>query len=280
MPPCSAGYLHWESYYLDYGAFSSAAVDTWMSEEAFWAGHTTRDAALRAIEATLKQMLGVVVGGWDSREVTGPGGPYSNLDERRGLNAFLVLLGIGEANAQEIPTEEAPKPVPREPDVIYVVGRYVFAAAEGGIHSVLQYTKPGSTAPTWLSAFDSAHESAADDGILIAETNDPRDHPILTRLTLGWVIPPNNGSRSTYWSKKVLPAHNFYRQLPLAQKAPYDAIPEIPCFAICTDYNSNSYVQGLVAATRGRIIPMAPFLKDFDDLIGGGSPLPASYFGR
>jgi hypothetical protein len=280
MPPCSTGYLHWESYYLDYGAFSSAAVDTWLSEAAFQSGQTTRDAALSAIETTLKQVLGVVIGGWDVREVAGPGGPYSNLDERRGLNAFLVLLGIGEANAQEIETKEAPRPVPREPNVIYVVGRYVFAQIEKGIHSVLQYRTSGLTAPTWLSAFDSAHDSGADDGILIAETNDPRDHPLLTRLTLGWVIPPHDGPRATYWFNEVLSAHDYYRHLPLAQKAPYDALPEIPCFAICADYNSNSYVQGLVEATRGRIIPMAPFLEDFDDLIGGGSPVPASYFGR
>jgi hypothetical protein len=265
---------------LDYGAFSSAAVDTWLSEAAFQSGQTTRDAALSAIETTLKQVLGVVIGGWDVREVAGPGGPYSNLDERRGLNAFLVLLGIGEANAQEIETKEAPRPVPREPNVIYVVGRYVFAQIEKGIHSVLQYRTSGLTAPTWLSAFDSAHDSGADDGILIAETNDPRDHPLLTRLTLGWVIPPHDGPRATYWFNEVLSAHDYYRHLPLAQKAPYDALPEIPCFAICADYNSNSYVQGLVEATRGRIIPMAPFLEDFDDLIGGGSPVPASYFGR
>jgi hypothetical protein len=136
------------------------------------------------------------------------------------------------------------------------------------------------TAPAWLSAFDSAAESGLDDGILVAETNDQRDHPILMRLTLGWVIPPHNGPRATYWFNEVVSAHNHYRQLPLAQKAPYDAIPELPCFAICTDYNSNSYVQGLVEATGGRIIAMAPFLGDFDDLIGGGSPVPASYFGR
>jgi hypothetical protein len=190
-----------------------------------------------------------------------------------------VLLGIGEANAQEIETQEAPRPVAREPDVIYVVGRYVFAAAEAGIHSVLQYTTWGLTAPTWLSAFDS-ETSMADDGILVAETNDPRDHPMLTRLTLGWVIPPQDGPRVTYWYNELLPAHDYYRQLPLAQKAPYDALPEIPCFAICTDYNSNSYVQGLVEATGGRIIAMAPFIEDFDELFGGGSPVPASYFGR
>jgi hypothetical protein len=280
MPPCTTGYIYWESYYLDYSDFSSAAVNTWMNEAAFRSGASTRDAALGAIEETFEQVLGVVIGGWDLEEITGFGGPYSDLDERRGLNAFLVLLGIGEANAQEIETDEAPKPVPREPGVIYVVGRYVFVAAEAGIHSVLQYTTPGLTAPTWLSAFDSAHESAANDGILVAETNDPRDHPILTRLTLGWVIPPHDGPRVTYWFNEILPAHDYYRQLPLAQKAPYDALPEIPCFAICTDYNSNGYVRGLVEATAGHIIPMAPFLEDFDDLFGGGSPVPASYFGR
>jgi hypothetical protein len=280
MPPCTYGYIYWESYSLDYSAFSSAAVSAWMNEAAFRSGATTRDGALSDIEETFRQILGVVVGGWDVGEVTGAGGPYSDLDQRRGLSAFLVLLGIGEANAQEIETVEAPKPVPREPDVIYVVGRYVFAAAEKGIHSVLQYTTSGLTAPTWLSAFDSAHESGADDGILVAETNDPRDHPILTRLTLGWVIPPHDGPRVTYWYNEVLPAHDYYRQLPLAQKAPYDAIPEIPCFILCSDYNSNSYVQGLVEATGGRIIAMAPFLEDFDKLIGGGSPVPASYFGR
>jgi hypothetical protein len=277
---CSIYNIHVSGYYWDYREFSSAAVDTWLNEAAFWAGATTQDSALSAIEETFEQVLGVIVGGWDVREVAGPNGPYSDLDHRRGLNAFLVLLGIAEANAQQIETKDAPKPVPREPNVIYVVGRYVFAAAERGIHSALQYTTSGLTAPSWLSAFDSEAESGVDDGTLLAETNDPRDHPMLTRLTLGWVIPPNNGPRATYWFNEVVPAHDYYKRLPLAQKAPYDAIPEIPCFAICSDYNSNSYVQGLVEATRGRIVAMAPFLEDFDDLVGGGSPVPASYFGR
>jgi hypothetical protein len=279
LSSCWVYVYHVSGYYWDYREFSPAAVSAWTSEARFHDRALTRTDALAAIEGTFRQVLGVAIGGWDVGEITGPNGRYSDLDER-GLNPFLVLLGIGNANAQEIVTDEAPRPVPREPGVIHVVGRYIFVAQKRGIHSVLQYTTSGLTAPTWLSAFDSAHESGADDGTLLAETNDPRDHPLLTQLTLGWVIPPGNGPRSTYWFNEVLPAHNHYRQLPLAQKAPYDAMPEYPCLGLCAHYNSNSYVQGLIEGTGGDIIPKAPFLEDFDDLVGGGSPLPASYFGR
>jgi hypothetical protein len=127
---CRVYLIFVSGYYWDYSEFSSAAVNTWLNEEALWAGAITRDAALGAIEDIFEQVLGVVVGGWDTREVTGPSGPNSDLDHRRGLNAFLVLLGIGDANAQDIETDDAPKPVPRQPDVIYVVGRYVFCGAK------------------------------------------------------------------------------------------------------------------------------------------------------
>ncbi|HEY7672751.1 MAG TPA: hypothetical protein VIC71_11080, partial [Gammaproteobacteria bacterium] len=277
---CQVGYLYVAGYYRDYSAFSSAAVSIWNTEETFHAGMTTQDGALSAIEAAVEQILGVVLGGWDVGEVAGTNGPYSDLDQRRGLEIFLAILGIGDANAQEVDTDEAPTPVPRTPDVIYVVGRYIFAAEERGIHSALQYTTPGVGLPTWLSGFDSEAESGLDDGTLVAETNDQRDNPLLMRLTLGWVIPPHDGPRFSYFFDGLLPAHNHYRELPFAQKAPYDALPEFPCLGFCAQYNSNSYVQGLVEATEGRIIPMAPFLKDFDDLVGGGSPVPASYFGR
>ena len=75
----------------------------------------------------------------------------------------------------------------------------------------------------------------------------------------------------------MLAAHNHYRNLPDAQKARYDAIPEFPCGG-CNGRNSNGYVNGLIGATNGRARSAVGF--NFDQLTGWEYPVEAHYFGR
>jgi len=224
-------------------------------------------------------VLGVPIGGWDMGGIFGEPRSTEDIDEQKGLEAFLAVLGVANANAGEIDTDEAPTQVTRKPDLVYIVGRYVFGQGVNRLHTALYYQIPNVAVPSWLSAFDS-DKSALGDGTLVAQTNDARDAPTLMRFTLGTVTPPSPNSAYSYFFGNLVPAHSHYAALPLDQKAPYDTIPELPPCPWCKGRNSNGYVSGLIGATKGQpFIERQSIYYDLSKLVGWEYPVEASYFG-
>jgi hypothetical protein len=260
----------------DYSVFSAAAVDIWRQEALVDTNDANRSAALERIRERIASIIQVSIGGWDVNEILGPKGPHEDADYRKGLEAFLSVIGIANAQADEVEGEKSPRQGERSPDVIYIVGRYVFGSGIEKMHTALSYRIPSLNVPTWLSAFDSDTRTLFD-GKLVSSTNDRRDVPALMRFTLGSVTPPGNAARYAYFFGKVVPAHEHYRSLPLTQVAPYDAVPELPPCRSCRGRNSNGYVNGLIRASGGRAVA-APQV-DLDDLTGWEYPVEASYFG-
>jgi hypothetical protein len=72
-------------------------------------------------------------------------------------------------------------------------------------------------------------------------------------------------------------AHEHYKNLPEANLAKYDAVPEFPCGG-CNGRNSNGYINGLILATNGQ--PSAKSGFNFNGLTGWEYPVEAHYFGR
>ncbi len=82
----------------------------------------------------------------------GEDGPGSDADYRRALDIFMVILGIGRAEAQEVTTNVAPPQTPRAPGVIYLTHRKLVLGVLGS-HVALEY----AASPTdvhWVSATD------------------------------------------------------------------------------------------------------------------------------
>ncbi len=262
----------------DYSGFSNAAIEVWRQEQGVANGTLTSAAAAGNITKRISDLLDVSIGGWNMREIfSGTNSTIDDPADRKGLEAFLAVIGIARAQADETDSDTAPKQSPRNPDEIYIVGRYIFGSSVNKLHTALYYQLPIINMPTWVSAFDS-NKSALFDGTLVAETNDMRDSPLLMRMTLGTVIPANNGARYAYYFGDIVPAHEHYRDLPNASKAPYDAIPEVPSCLSCPGRNSNGYISGLIAATKGQ--PSVDPGFNLNGLTGWEYPVEAHYFGR
>jgi hypothetical protein len=260
----------------DYSAFDSDAVNIWQDEIAVARGDLTSDQAAERIAGRIEDVFDVDIGGWDMREIFGDGSGIDDPAERRGLEAFLAILGIGNARADEVDPDEAPAQGSRANDVIHIVSRYVFGSSVNKMHTAALYKMPGTGLPTWFSAFDSDDRSLFD-GTLVGRTSDPADSPLLMRMTLGEVLPPTPQSRFVYFFTNMQSAHEHYKGLPDAQLARYDAVPEFPCGG-CNGRNSNGYVNGLILASRGTPRGRAGF--SFDALTGWEYPVEAHYFGR
>jgi hypothetical protein len=263
----------------DYSVFDPSAVDIWSAEYRFAEGSWSRATAVDRISSTVAGMLGVGLGGWDLDEVLGPSGPHDDPLWRKGLEAFIAIIGIGNAHADEVAqqSDKAPRQIERASDVIYITGRYVFGTGVNKLHSSVYYRVPGTSLPRWVSAFDT-DDSILGDGKLIGRTNDLRDRPILMRFTLGTVIPPTGVTAYSHFFTNILPAHAHYRALPLSSLPDYDAIPELPPCGGCAGRNSNGYVHGLVSASGGRASALPPL--NFNDLVGWEYPVERYYFGR
>ena len=272
---CYSTYIYRYVYSTDYSVFSAPAVEIWRREDALVAGTTTRSQATSAIRDRVADMIDVAVGGWDLDEILGPSGAHDDPSWVKGLEAFISIIGIGTAHADEIETDRAPRQIERLADVIYITGRYVFGSGTEKLHSGIYYQ--GVAAPTWLSAFDS-DESLLGDGKLYGATNDPRDNPLLMRFTLGTVRPPTGFSSYSHFLVDIVPAHDRFRRLSFAQLPNYDAIPELPPCGGCAGRNSNGYVNGLIRATGGTAQALPPLR--FNDMFGWEFPVESFYFGR
>ena len=276
MLPCTTISIPNYDFVPDYSAFDDDAVDIWQNEVGVALGTLASAEASDRIAERIEDVFEVSIGGWDMREIFGNGPGIDDTAERRGLEAFLAILGIGNAYADEVEPEEVELQGPRANDVIHIVARYVFGRGWDRLHTSTLYKMPVTGIPSWYSGFDS-DDGWLNDGTLVARTNDPKDSPLLMRFTIGEVIPPASQSRAVYFFGDLKSAHDHYRNLPDSSKSAYDAIPEFPCGG-CNGRNSNGYTNGLSRATNGRPDAVPGF--NFDNIIGWEYPVEAHYFGR
>lgn len=243
---------YWTTYwypvvYRDYSVFDSTAVSTASTEASIEARSISREQGVASIEQAYESVIGVQIGGReDLRGLAGEQGSFDEPTYRRGLELFLAILGIGDANAQEIEGRDAA----RRPDTVYITGRRVLGFLP--LHTALEFG--GST----LSAFDS-DLSVLGDGRLVSIPNAASDRPPLM-MTLG-TVSSSLGS-TLYWARLVAADAGYDDRLP------YDAVPS----AGAGGYNSNGYSHGLVQATAG--VPSINMTR----FVGGEKPVPASAF--
>jgi hypothetical protein len=246
------GECGWFTYYLpvavpDYSSFSGGAVSAWNTEAAIQNRSVTVEQGVQSIKQAFEQMLGVPIGGRDLGGVRGERGTFDDPTYRHGYELFQAVLGIFEANAQEL---TPPREATRRTDVVYVTGRHILGFLP--IHTAVEYS--GST----LSANDS-NPALLTDGILVSHANHPSDAPPLM-MTLGTVA--SAWAAPLYWAQLVAADSHYPDNLP------YDAIPSVGAGG----YNSNGYAHGLIRATGG--VPSI----DMTRFVGGEKPVPAAYF--
>ena len=160
------------------------------------------------------------------------------------------------------PPEENSASQERGPGKIYVTGHRVGKA--GPYHTAIEYDD--GTGVQWISAGPEGRTSEGFESLvggIGSETNGVRatDRPALN-ITLGEVSPPNGASAGAYFNTLKSAASAY------CNCVDYDLFP-----AISNSYNSNSYVSGLIQATGGSTT------VDLSKYVGGGKPLPKSYFG-
>ena len=244
----SCGWLsyYYEATYRDYSVFDATAVDTWSTEANIDARAVSPEQGVATIEQEYESVLGVPIGG---RDPTGENGERARLDDptyRRGFELFLAVLGIHDANAQEL---DPPRDPSRRTDVVYITGRRVLGFLP--LHTALEYG--GST----LSAFDS-DDSLLGNGVLVSRPNALSDRPpnMMTLGTVGSTL--GNGA---YWLALVAADARYPDNLP------YNPVPSTG-----GGYNSNGFTHGLVQATAG--VPSI----DMNRFVGGERPVPPNLF--
>jgi hypothetical protein len=244
-------YCNWYVYYYqiatrDYSVFDSAAVGTWSTEASIEARTVSAEQGVASIKRSYEGVLGAPIGGADA---SGQNGERARLDDptyRRGFELFMAVLGIHDANADEL---DPPRDVARRPDVVYVTGRRVLGFLP--LHTALEYG--GST----LSAFDS-DESLFGNGVLVSRPNALSDRPPMM-MTLGTV-------------SSTLGAGGYWATLVAADARYPDNLPYNPVPSTGSGYNSNGFTHGLVQATAG-----APSI-DMNRFVGAERPVPANLF--
>ncbi len=230
----------------DYSGFDANALNAFLQEAAIAERRVTQAQGVDAIKRSFEDALGTPIGGRNFGTDRGEQGTL-DVPGRRGFELFVAVLGLSEANAQELsPAREKG----RRPEVVYVTGRKILGFLPR--HTALEYN--GST----ISAYDN-NPAFLDDGVLVSEVNWPNDDPALM-MTLGTVS--SGLGPALYW-QRLIGADARYRD-----NLPYDAIPSVGV----AGYNSNGYVHGIVRATGG--IPSI----DLTRFVGGEKPVPSTVF--
>jgi len=229
----------------DYSVFEPNALNAWTQETAIQQSRVTQAQGVETIKRSFESALGVSIGGRNLGALAAEQGAFDT-PNRRGFELFLAVLGIADANAQEL---TPPREV-RRPDVVYVTGRRILGFLP--VHTALEYG--GST----ISAYDN-NDSFLDDGTLVSQVNWPSDHPSLM-MTLG-TVSSTLGS-AFYWTRLIGADARYHDNLV------YDAVPS----AGVGGYNSNGYVHGIVRATGG--VPSI----DLNRFVGGERPVPPNVF--
>lgn len=241
----------WYTFYYpvsvsDYSIFESNAVTAWVQEKAIQENRVSQAQGIDTIKRSFESVLGVPIGG---RNLDGIAAEQGKLDEprRRGLELFMAVLGIFDANAQEL---TPPREAGRRSDTVYVTGRRILGFLP--FHTALEY------GGTTISAYDN-NDSFVDDGTLVSQVNWPSDNPALM-MTMGTVS--STLGPALYWTR-LLGADARYRD-----NLVYDVVPAVGDGG----YNSNGYVHGIVRATAGM-----PSI-DLNWFVGGEKPVPPSAF--
>ena len=230
----------------DYSGFDPNALNAFVQEVAIAERRVTQAQGVDAIKRSFEDALGTPIGGRNFGTDRGEQGTL-DVPGRRGFELFVAVLGLSEANAQELsPAREKG----RRSDVVYVTGRKILGFLPR--HTALEYN--GST----ISAYDN-NPAFLDDGVLVSEVNWPNDNPALM-MTLGTVS--SSLGPALYW-QQLIGADARYRD-----NLPYDAIPSVGV----AGYNSNGYVHGIVRATAG--VPSI----DLTRFVGGEKPVPPTVF--
>ncbi len=151
----------------------------------------------------------------------------------------------------------------RSPDRIFITGHRV--GRYGPIHTAIEYR--GEQGVFWLSAGPEGYGvegfralvggvGSARNGV--RQTDAPSGNSVL-----GEVQPPPGVSAQAYFGQLRQASEQF------CDCVDYDLFP-----GLSGGYNSNGYVRGLIEATGGN----TEF--DFDDLVGGGRPVPPEFYGH
>lgn len=246
--PCSFEPYYFYVAYRDYSVFDSDAMAIASADHAVIHGSETAESGLARISDRLSQVLEIDIGGWEVNELLGDNHAVVDASERLGIGLFSVVAGISDAVAQEV--DGADDSDQRVTERVLLKGRRVLG--QGPFHTVLEFRN------TTVSAHDS-DPRAFFDGRLVSQVNWPPDHPNLT-LRMGFVdgpsVPP------VYWSS-ILAADSHY-----PDNLRYDLFPSLGA----NGYNSNSFVSGVILATRG--IPT----MQIESFVGAEVPVPASAF--
>jgi hypothetical protein len=252
-------------YYPDYSQFAGAAVAIWESEKNYDAGQVSRGVALDKASGAVKAIIQSDIGGWDYSQVMGESGPGADADYRRALDIFMVILGIGRAEAQEVISYEAPAQTPRFPGVIYLTHRKLVLGILGS-HVALEYAA-SPTDVDWVSATDT--DTRIDfNGKLKAQNKYGPDNPFMM-AKLGSITPADQEAPGTFWTTVLKVGHGHYMARPDSELLNYhpnpNTTPEV-------DYNSNGYIHGLVDWSWGTSS------YPFSSLVGGNPEVPVGYF--
>ncbi len=149
----------------------------------------------------------------------------------------------------------------REPGIIYLTGHDLFGTNQG--HLALEFTEAPGADPSTLSAGPGGSLG----GSLVNTPNRGSDDPA-NNYTVGVVTPPPGMGAREYWQSLVTADQNYENQCCVG----YDAIPGL--LPGRTQYNSNSFVTGLVNATGGTT--SASTYK----FTGADTPVPRRFFRR
>ena len=150
----------------------------------------------------------------------------------------------------------------REPGRIYITAHRI--GLLGPLHTAIEYRD--EAAAWWVSAGPEGWSLEGYQALVggvgtatngVRETDSPAGNAVLAE-----VQPPPGMSASAYFARIRTAAAAY------CNCADYDLFP-----GITGGYNSNGYVGGLIEATGGQTT------LDFNDLVGGGRPVPPEYFG-
>ena len=262
---CYVDYIYLYGYYADWSVFNTEAVAIFANEWQVENQSISQEAGLQSIEAAIESLLGVAIGGWPMEELLGATGEHTDSAIRRGLEIFMVILGISRAHAQEVQPDEAPAQIDNGLSCIRVRSRYVVGTWPTSRHASLSYIS--GVPDSLLSAYDTVPNPFFD-GYLISLRDYADDHP-LTTMSVSIVAPPSGtpcdfATDQAYWQLLLSADDNYDDDLPYDKNGtPGEG------------YNSNGFVNGILNATGGTPVDG---ISTLDRMWGWDNPVPVSEF--
>jgi len=244
-----------EYWYYDYSGFNADAVDVWEAVEDYNNGVGSYQVVWEIFES----LFGVeLASDLFCAQVILALNEIENEDHCKGLSISAALEAVRRSiaqNAREIDIQFG-----RKTGLVYITGHRVFKILP--YHMAVEYRDPNSFKVTTISAACDLKLCLGTGGKLVSGENRPTDLPIFN-TTVAEVI--TNLPPAVYF-ESVKDAREKYRDC-----LPYYGFPESTPE---TDYNSNGFVAGIVAATGG----VPDFIgRGFDSMSyfrGGDTPVP------